>query len=192
MSNEKKYYAQINSKNIFVEIDIAPLQEDEYGSRNVQNIEVEKNYYDNWLNYGRNYYIYSNGEIVLNPNYDTEQLIKAKENKYAENNLKAKSARYNQEFTITVQNKECVFDTNEETQRDLLTAFDVCSTGTTYDGWVTNNGVELNLTMEDVVLIFQTFKEKSSVYQLWKTFKTAIDNANTIKQVEAIVINYEV
>ncbi len=127
------------------------------------------------------------------PHYTDEEKINiAKADKYAENNIKAKEARYNQEFTITVQGKECVFDTSEETQRDLLTAYDVCATGVTYDGWTTNNCVELDLSLEDIVLIFQVFKEKSNVYGKWKEYKQAIDKATTIKKVEAIDIDYEV
>ena len=90
-----------------------------------------------------------------------------------------------------MQNKICLFDTSEQTQRDLLTAFAVCSTGATYDGWVTNNGVELDLTLEDVALISATFKEKSNVYGKWNEYKQAIDNAETIAEVEGININYD-
>lgn len=72
----------------------------------------------------------------------------------------------------------------------MLTAFAVCSTGTTYDGWVTNNGVVLNLTIEDVALISQVFKEKSNVYGKWNEYKTLIDNAATVEEVNAIEIVY--
>ena len=127
------------------------------------------------------------------PHYTEEEKFEiAKSEKYAENDSKANKARYNQEFTVTVQGKECVFDTKQTTQADLLTAFAVCSTGETYDGWVTNNGVELDLTLEDVALISQVFKEKSNVYIKWNEYKQAIDRATTIKKVEAIDIDYEV
>lgn len=126
------------------------------------------------------------------PHYtDTNKFEIAKANKYAENDFKASEARYNKEFTITVQNKVCVFDTKQTTQADLLTAFAVCSTGATYDGWVTNNGVELDLTLEDVALISQTFKAKSNVYGKWNEYKQAIDNAKTTEEVERIVIDYD-
>ena len=121
---------------------------------------------------------------------DEEKLILVKKNKYLENDEKAKEARYNQEFTITIQEQECVFDTSAQTQADLLTAFAVCSTGETYDGWVTNNGVELNLTLEDVALISNTFKELSNVYGKWNQFKELIDAAQTVAEVQAIDIDY--
>lgn len=127
------------------------------------------------------------------PHYtDAEKFEIAKADKYAENDFKASEARYSKEFTITVQNKVCVFDTKQTTQADLLTAFAVCSTGATYDGWVTNNGVELDLTLEDVALISATFKGKSNVYGKWNEYKQAIDDAKTVAEIEAIVIDYEV
>ena len=121
---------------------------------------------------------------------DEEQFVKAKQLKYEENNTKASLSRYNQEFEIEIQEQLCVFDTSEQTQRDLLTAFAVCSTGETYDGWVTNNGVVLNLTIEDVALISQVFKEKSNVYGKWNEYRQAIDEATTIEEVNAIEIVY--
>lgn len=119
-----------------------------------------------------------------------EELARMKKDKHEENSNKAKEARYNQEFTITVQNRICTFDTSEETQRDLLTAFSVCSTGITYDGWITNNGVELDLTLEDVALISNTFKELSNVYGKWNEYKDQIDAAQTVEEVQAIDIDY--
>ena len=70
------YYAQINSKDMLVGIDGGQIIEDEYGSSDVLNIEVSEEYYNNAQQYGNNYYIYSNGEIILNPNYEQEQAQK--------------------------------------------------------------------------------------------------------------------
>lgn len=74
-----QYYAQINSKNILIDFDISPMVSDEYGSSDVQNIEVSEEIYNNAQQYGSNYYIYSNGEIILNPNYEQEQAQKEAE-----------------------------------------------------------------------------------------------------------------
>lgn len=126
------------------------------------------------------------------PHYTEEEKFNiAKNTKYAENDSKAAQSRYSKEFTLILQDKVCVFDTKETTQADLLTAFAVCSTGATYDGWVTNNGVEIDLTFEDVAAIAATFKECSSVYGQWAVYKRAIDSAQTIEEVEAIEINYD-
>ena len=127
------------------------------------------------------------------PHYTEQEKFQiAKAEKIAENDTKASKSRYSKEFTVTVQNQECVFDTKQTTQADLLTAFAVCSTGATYDGWVTNNGVELDLTLEDVALISATFKAKSNVYDKWNEYKQVIDSAKTVAEIEAIDIDYEV
>ena len=132
-------------------------------------------------------YISKIEEILQKLNAEFEEKRAAK---HLENNTKAEVARYNQNFTITIQGKDCTFDTSRGTQSDLLTAFAVCSTGATYDGWITNNGVELNLTLEDVALIANTFKELSNVYPKWNEFNIMIDNAATIEELEAIIIDY--
>lgn len=180
------YYAHINSRNILTGIDLSELSVDEYGSTSVQNIEVEEDVYNE-----REQYIYNNGNIEKNPNYASEKLQELKLKKYAENDRKASESRYGKEFEVEVQGKDCIFDTSDQTQRDLLTAFAVCSTGETYDGWITNNGVMLDLTLEDVALISQTFKAESDVYGQWNTYKQAIDKAKTIKDLERIVIEYD-
>ena len=127
------------------------------------------------------------------PHYTEQEKFQiAKAEKQAENDFKASRARYNQEFTIKLHNRNCLFDTSEQTQRDLLTAFAVCSTGATYDGWVTNNGVELDLTLEDVTAISTVFKEKSNVYGKWNEYNTAINGAETIAELDNIIIDYEV
>lgn len=74
-----QYYALINSKNILIDFDISPMVSDEYGSSDVQNIEVSEEIYNNAQQYGSNYYIYSNGQIILNPNYEQEQAKKESE-----------------------------------------------------------------------------------------------------------------
>lgn len=137
------------------------------------------------------YYIWDNGTIIVNPDHEAEELEAAKNEKYAENDTKAAQSRYSKEFTLILQDKVCVFDTKETTQADLLTAFAVCSTGATYDGWVTNNGVEIDLTFEDVAAIAAEFKSKSNVYAQWAVYKRAIDSAQTIEEVEGIEINYD-
>lgn len=73
------YYAHINSKNILTGIDMSKMSADEYGSEDVQNIEVDKTLYDNKQKYGIEYYTYKDGEIVKNQNYEEEQAQKERE-----------------------------------------------------------------------------------------------------------------
>lgn len=124
--------------------------------------------------------------------YDSEELLQqAKQDKIVENDAKAEEYRYNQEFTVTIQGKECVFDTKEKTQNDLNTATNFClATGGTYDNWVTNNGIKLSLTLEDIAIIGTEFKEKADIYSLWAEYKEAIESAKTIEELDNIVIDY--
>lgn len=73
------YYANVNSRNILICIGSSTLDIDEYGSSDVQNIEVSEEIYNNAQQYGSNYYIYDNNQIVLNPNYEQEQQAKERE-----------------------------------------------------------------------------------------------------------------
>ena len=74
-----EYFANVNSKNDLIGIGNAIIIEDEYGSADVQNIEVSEQVYNNAQQYGTNYYIYDDGGIVLNPNYEQEQAQKERE-----------------------------------------------------------------------------------------------------------------
>ena len=73
------YYANINSRNKLQSISIGTMITDEYGSSDVQNIEVSEEVYNNAQTYGSNYYKYDNGEIVSNPDYEQEQAAKERE-----------------------------------------------------------------------------------------------------------------
>lgn len=66
------YYAHINSKDILTGIDMSIMITDEYGSKDIKNIEVDETLYDNKQKYGIEYYTYKDGEIVENPNYADE------------------------------------------------------------------------------------------------------------------------
>ena len=65
------YYAQINSQNKLVNIDISTILTDEYGSGNVQNIEVSEEVYNSYKNDNLSY-IWNGSEIVVNPNYEEQ------------------------------------------------------------------------------------------------------------------------
>ena len=133
-----------------------------------------------------------NGKYVFKRDVSNDLFRDAVTQKRQENEQKADEARYNQEFVVTLQNKECIFDTTDKTQKDLLTAFAICSTGETYDGWVTNNNITIDLTMDDLMVIYPEFKQRSNVYEKWSYFETQISNARTIADIEAIIIDYGV
>lgn len=66
------FFANIDSHNELVEIGLCRMTSDSYGSSDIQNIEVTEDVYKNALQYGLNYYKYDNGNIILNPNYQSE------------------------------------------------------------------------------------------------------------------------
>lgn len=121
------------------------------------------------------------------------ELAKAKEAKQEENVAKCDEKRFNQTFNIILQEQECEFDTSSKTQSDLMAAGLVTATGATYDNWVCNNGVVIDLTNADVQAIFaQFFSMVSPLYNIEKYYAELIEAATTIEEVNAIVIDYEV
>ena len=131
------------------------------------------------------------GEPVINPDYKKEHFEKVKALKLKEAETKCSERRYNQIFTVELQEQECEFDTTEQTQSDLQTAAIVTSSGGTYDNWVTNNGVVLNLTMQDVQTVFaQFFLLVSPLYTKQLEYIQQINACTTSEEIEAIVINY--
>lgn len=131
------------------------------------------------------------GEPVINPDYEREHFEEVKALKLKEAETKCTEKRYNQTFTVELQEQECEFDTTEQTQSDLQTAAIVTSSGGTYDNWVTNNGVVLNLTMQDVQTVFaQFFLLVSPLYTKQLEYIQQINACTTAEEVEAIIINY--
>lgn len=63
------YYANINSKNKLVDIGLNEMLTDEYNSSDVQNIEVTEEVYNAFIE-DNDLYIYDNGEIIPNPDYE--------------------------------------------------------------------------------------------------------------------------
>lgn len=69
------YYAQINSQNKLVNIDISTILTDEYGSSNVQNLEVTEELYTSYQADNLRY-IWNGSEIIENPNYEQDKQAK--------------------------------------------------------------------------------------------------------------------
>lgn len=137
-------------------------------------------------------YILNGDEYVLkDEEWEHEHFEQVKALKLKEAETKCTEKRYNQTFTVELQEQECEFDTTEQTQSDLQTAAIVTSSGGTYDNWVTNNGVVLNLTMQDVQTVFaQFFSLVSPLYTKQLEYIQEINACTTAEEVENIVINY--
>lgn len=139
-----------------------------------------------------NEYIDDDGNIKIDNTYDKKSLEEIKDIKLKENNIIAKYIRRNTVFTVVVQNKLCEFNTSIETQLDLLTAHVLTSAGYIYGGFITNNNIELNLTLDDTILILTKFVEHSNIGPIWNTYKQLISQAKDINTVENIIIDYKI
>ena len=181
------YYAHINSHNILAGVDMSMLVQDEYGSDDVQNIEVSKTVYDN-----QDQYIYKNGKVVKNPNYNKEQLEKAKSEKYKEANDKAN------EFLDKVALFELSEDYHVEATKENMNTFATAAIGIErelipYQEWTSKEDNVRQLNLEQCLTISMGIGAiQSSVWNVqFIAYKTAIENAETIAEVERININYD-
>ena len=124
---------------------------------------------------------------------EQEALEQLKEVKYIENDEKAKTARISQEFTVTLNNVELLFDTTRETQQDLSTAKDFLSAGVEKYDWWDNNGTHYAFTsVEEILQISSVFMEKANIYSIWSYYKNLIDRAETKQDLEGIYIDYDI
>lgn len=125
--------------------------------------------------------------------YNRQNLIKTKQNLLNINDNTANFIRYNNEFIVNIQNKDCLFKTNTETQVDIQTALlTLLSGANTYDSWITENGIELNLTLEDIKIISNKFKETSNIYPKWLYYYDKINNCNNIEELNNLTIDYSI
>ena len=67
-------YGYVNSKRILVGVGIAKCLTDEYNSTDILNIEITDEVFNNWQKY-----IYQDGEIILDPDYEAKQAAKEAE-----------------------------------------------------------------------------------------------------------------
>lgn len=153
---------------------------------NIFSVEITEEVYNNL-----DRYIYSNGEIILNPNYESEELTKAKQDKTKE----ALNKAYDYEENGTVEYKNCVFEmskSNRDNLRDTVDA--LVATGQTQTTWNDKNDELVILTLEDIQYIRLNLI-LGNIQKLWITdypsYLTQIDNATTVEEVEAIEIVYE-
>ncbi len=122
---------------------------------------------------------------------ETEQEIfdMAKEQKVNENTLKAKEA-VESGYVIF---KEAQFETNSQTVGDLTaTMLLMQAAGIETYNWLSKDDKVVELTLED----FATLGAAIAAYKnsIWNTkylnYKTPIDEATTIEELEAIIIDY--
>ena len=125
------------------------------------------------------------------PHYTPEEKLQiAKENKYDEALEKA----YDYEQNGTVEYKNCIFEmsiTNRNNLRDTVEALTVL--GETETTWNDKNDELVTLTIEDIQYIRLNLI-LGAIQKLWivdyPQYKQAIEEAETVEEVEAIEINY--
>lgn len=128
---------------------------------------------------------------VLNPNFDSEELEKAKNAKNAENTEKAKLAVEN--GFVTFKNAE--FETNAQTVGDLTaTMLLMQSSGLETYTWLSKDDKAVELTVEDFGTLGGLIAQfKNTVWNdKYLTFKAAIKKAKTVAAVEKVVIDYDI
>lgn len=179
------YYANINSKGQLIGIGKCMLDTDEFESTNVQNIEVSEEYYNNYIQYGEDYYTCQEGEIVLNPEYETKKLQETKENKIIENNIARDEA-----LMKGILYNNIIFDSDTDQKANILGAVLQMSDTDTIPWFGMNNDC-LICTKQDLLNIGGLITTLHSfVWNRNAEIKTAINEAQTIEEINNIEIDY--
>ena len=127
-------------------------------------------------------------EIKEIPAPDLEEV---REQKYAENDSKCQQARFNQAFTMTIDGVQLAFITNAQTQADLQTALILLNNGVKSYPWTDEAGVHFDFTeASQIAELIAVFMDASNVYDKWAYFKSLIDKAQTVSELNAIDIDY--
>ena len=149
------------------------------------NVEVSKEMFDAVGKYGNDYYIYSNGEIVNNPNYDKILLDKAKFDKIALNDELRDTALLS---GVTYQN--VLFDSDTDQKVNLLATVNMMSDEDTIT-WYGMDNQGLLCTKADLMAIGRLITELHSFcWNMNAYIKEQIEEAGTLEELEKIEINY--
>lgn len=137
------------------------------------------------------YYIIENDELIINPQYNEQKLASAKEKKYNEA-LKGANNFINNEASFQFDENNSIEATDGNIAK--FTAYAVgFSTGQLQQVyWTTKEDNVIVLNAEDVQnVLFGLGSIQGDVWNVqFVAYKTAIDEAQTVAEVERIVINY--
>ena len=175
-----KYYAHINSKNVLTGIDMSTMIADEYGSSEVENIEVSEDVYIE-----RDKYIYSDGKIILNPEYSTIELNNKKEELIAEND------RLRDEKLLEgVTYNNVLFDSDTDQKTNLLATYQMLSDEDTIT-WYGKDNKALLCTKQDLLAIGKLIIQLHSYcWNMNAYIKEQIELAQTQAELDNIDISY--
>ena len=174
------YYAHINSKNVLTGIDMSKISADEYGSEDVKNIEVSEDVYAE-----RDKYIYSDGKIILNPEYSTIELNNKKEELIAEND------RLRDEKLLEgVTYNNVLFDSDTDQKTNLLATYQMLSDEDTIT-WYGKDNKALLCTKQDLLTIGKLIVQLHSYcWNMNAYIKEQIELAQTQAELDNIDISY--
>lgn len=137
------------------------------------------------------YYIIEDNELIVNPDYDEQKISIAKENKYNEANDKANY------FLDHEALFELYPDFHIEATQEHINTFATAANGIEreiipYQEWTSKEDNKRQLTAEECLTV--SFGIGAIQNDVWNNqyyaYKTAIDEAQTVAEVERIVINY--
>lgn len=137
------------------------------------------------------YYIIQDGALIINPDYDEQKLAIAKKDKYQEANNKANN------FLDYEALFELYPDFHIEATQEHINTFATAANGIErgiipYQEWTSKEDNKRQLNAEECLTV--SFGIGAIQNEVWNNqyyaYKTAIDEAQTVAEVERIVINY--
>lgn len=152
----------------------------------IQNIEITEEVANNIDDY-----IWDGENVVIDPNLNEKKLQEAKEAKYQEALIGAKEYIENEAvFQFDENNSIEATDGNIGKMTAYALGFQTGTIEVVY--WTSKEDNVLALNAEDVLRILTGLGEiQSAIWNLqFVAYKTAIEDASTVEQVEAIVIDY--
>lgn len=168
------YYAFIQNEQINGCGQCKCLNED------IQNIEITEDVANNIKDY-----IYLNGEVVINPDLDNIKLQEAKDERIIENDTIRDEA-----LNQGVVYKDVLFDSDTDQKVNLLAIVSTMDDEDTII-WYGKDNQPLECDKQDLINIGGLITQLHAY--CWNKnalIKAEINNAETIEQVEAIVIDY--
>ena len=157
----------------------------------IQNIPIDEAVYNNI-----EHYMWDDKDIVLNPNYDAEQLAKAKEIKYQEANLKAFEYLESGEAVFEFEEGKSIEATDGNIAKLglVLVNFILTQDYTSTIEWNTKENENVQLNAEQLQVIVVGLQGIQAIVWTVKfpAYNTAIDEAQTVEEVESIVIDYTI
>ena len=158
-------------------------------SEGVVSFEIDELVYNNL-----DHYIWNGEDVVLNPNYDAEQLELAKQAKYQEANLKAFEYLESGEAVFTYEEGKSIEATDGNIAKLglALVNFILQQDYTSTIEWNTKENENVQLNAEQLQVIVAGLQAiQAEVWTVkFPAYNTAISEAETIEEVNAIVIDY--